>query len=1161
LNRRNHHSAAPEARTTTESAASRDVQAPLRIPYVIDNEAHRLADVLNDVLGHHRGAALDVATAYFTVSGFGLLRERLEGTGSFRLLLGAEPAMGEQVGMRPEAGVVPRLLRRDLDALPFTEAALRLVEDLIAFLRREDVAVRVPDRGFLHAKCWLVYAGGSSRPLAFERLRPIVAVVGSSNFTAPGLTSNRELNLAHKVLLDEDEADDRQAADAVAWLSEHQGEALDAAGRRRAKSEVGARAIIELEAWFQRHWDESRDFKDDLIALLDASKFGQVEYTPYQVYMKALYEYLKEDLEAGGAAPTRSAVELAEFQEDAVRKARRILGRYDGVMIADSVGLGKTWIGKKLLEDFAYHLRQRAVVVCPASLRQMWKRELADATIAAQVFTQEELGRPEFEPGAWGDADVVLIDESHNFRNRNSQRYANLERLLGGNRGRGRDGSRKKVILLSATPINNDLFDLYNQISLITQGDRGYFSAAGIGDLYRYFLNARRDSRTGAGVAAVFNLLEEIVIRRTRPFIRRAYPEATINGQPVHFPERRLRTVRYDLERTYDGIYEDVVSGIERLKLAPYSLEAYVRSGVEVNEFEVGREQALVGIFKNRYLKRFESSVEAFRISIRRALEFIRTFEAYLAEGKVLRSSDFHRALGYLQREDEEDDATPRSLAEDMDAREEVQRLLAEMATIDPARYDLARLRVALQHDVEVLSDVWERVRDIGPAQDAKLQRMKELLAGELHGRKVLIFTYYKDTARYLYRNLGHPEVPEAQAFRDSLGGVRIRRMDSGADAGERQRIVESFAPIANSHADLAGGEQEIDVLISTDVLSEGQNLQDCGHLLNYDLHWNPTRMVQRAGRIDRIGTAFDTLWIYNMFPDEGLERLLHLVERLAEKIADIDRAGLLDASVLGETVNPRNFNTLRRIGVEDAGIIDEEEQFSELASPEFLIQQLRELLGTRGREVLDDLPDGIHSGLVRQGARGVFFYFQANIPRVGLQHFWRYCDLRTSTITDNRYLIANLIACSPDTPRVVEPAMLRSVFDLQEKVIDDILRTFQERRALEVAPRVIDPVQQTVATRLRAYLSHPRVDRARVIEAVRLLSRPMLAVQVRELRAALVRAQAEAAPGVLLDAVGQIQQSFGSDAADDAPAERVPGPSLVREDLRLICFDFVSGG
>jgi superfamily II DNA or RNA helicase len=1133
----------------------------MRIPYVIDNQQHRLADVLKALLEEHRGRSLDVATAYFTVTGFGLLQEGLKHLGNFRLLLGAEPTSGEELGLRPNAGAVKGLLRENLESLPFNEKTILLVEDLISFLRRETVLVRLHDKGFLHAKCWLFYSDRPGQQILFDRFRPILAIVGSSNFTAPGLTSNRELNLAHKVLLDPSEVDDREAEYAVSWLSdERPSRNISTANRQLLKSEVGARAIIELEGWYERQWADGRDFNNELIELLDASKFGSHEYTPYQVYMKALYEYFKDEL-AGQviAGQTRSAVELAEFQEDAVKKARRILARYDGVMIADSVGLGKTWIGKKLLEDFAYHLRQKALVVCPASLRPMWERELEEATISAAVLSQEELGREEFDPARWADVDVVLVDESHNFRNRTAQRYANMERLLGANGGRGRDGSRKKVLLLTATPINNDLFDLYNQFSLITRGDRSYFAGVGVGDLHRYFLSARRDSRTGGAGVALFNLLEEIVIRRTRPFIRRAYPEATIGGHRVHFPERKLKTVRYDLEATYGGIYDEVVSGIESLKLAPYNLEGYKKGGIEVDKFEEGREQALVGIFKSRYLKRFESSIDAFRISVRRALEFLKTFESYILDGRLLKSSDFQKALRYLSREDEEDDATPASLADEMDLSEEARRVLDEMQPVDPSVYDLRRLHGAVQHDVDVLSKIWQMVRDITSEEDAKLARLKALLSTELRDKKVLIFSYYKDTARYLYRHLGHPDNEGATRFREQLGGAKVRRMDSGTEAKERQRVVQAFAPKANGKPELEGTEKEIDILISTDVLSEGQNLQDCGHLVNYDLHWNPTRMVQRAGRIDRLGTGFDTLWIYNMFPDEGLERLLGLVESLSRKIADIDRAGFLDASVLGETVHPQNFNTLKRISEEDETVIEEEEQFMELASSEFLMQQLRNLLGAGGQEMLDALPDGIHSGLVKPKARGVFFYFQAPSPDGSKLNFWKYYDLNENKIYDNRYTIANLISCSGDTPRVVEPEMFGAVFNLQEKVIEDILQSVQEQRALETAPRSTDPIQQTIATLLQSYLNHPEVQRRKAVEAIRFLNQPMLTVQIRDLRQIYKDFQKENDVKSLMAALEGLQDAFGTDATASGETVRTAQTGLKREDLRLICFDFIS--
>jgi superfamily II DNA or RNA helicase len=1137
----------------------------MKLPYVIDNQTNALADILKGLLTEHKGRSLDVATAYFTVGGFGLVRAGLMDVGNFRLLLGAEPRTGEQIGLRPDAGVVRGLIRKDLEELPFDETTLRLVEDLIAYLKRESVQARLHDKSFLHAKCWLFYSDRPGQQMLFDRFRPILAIVGSSNFTIPGLTSNRELNLAHKVLLDAAEAEDRDAAYAVSWLTDAKpSERITVENRQLLKSEVGARAIIDLESWYERQWADGIDFKQELIALLDASKFGRKEYTPFQVYMKALYEYFKDELGGEIPAGTRSAVNLAEFQEDAVKKARKILSRYDGVMVADSVGLGKTWIGKKLLEDFAYHMRQKALVVCPASLREMWERELSEANIAANVLSQEELGREEFEPFSWGDADLVLIDESHNFRNQNAQRYGKMEELLGANGGKGRDGTRKKIILLTATPINNDLFDLYNQVSLITRGDRSYFASCGIGDLYRYFLRARRDSRSGDGVFALFNLLEEVVIRRTRPFIRMAYPNATIRKResdgtwsemPVRFPERKLKTVRYNLEATYVGIYDEVVSGIESLQLAPYNLEDYKKAGVEVDKFEAGREQALVGIFKSRYLKRFESSIEAFRISVRRALAFLKTFESYILDGRLIKSTDFQKIIRFLSSEDEEDDATPISLADEIDANQEAREFLETLGTVDPAQYDLRKLHDAVQHDVDVLSNIWQRVKDIKPDRDAKLARLKELLSKDLKGKKVLVFSYYKDTARYLYRHLGHPENPAAVAFCKKLGEINVRRMDSGADTKERLRIIQGFAPKANGKPDWVGTEREIDVLISTDVLSEGQNLQDCGYLVNYDLHWNPTRMVQRAGRIDRIGTEFETLWIYNMFPDQGLERLLGIVQSLSLKIADIDRAGFLDASVLGETVHPRNFNTLRRISEEDGSVIEEEEQFTELASSEFLMQQLKTLMDAGGKELLDSLPDGIHSGLAKAGAKGVFFYFQAPAKEGGKLHFWKYFDLRDQAIIDNRYIIANLIACQKDTPRIVDPEIFRTVFDLQERVIADILESEEEKRALEVAPRSVDPIQQTVATVLQSYLNHPDVNRREAIEIIRFLNQPMLAVQVRRLRQIHREFQGNSDVKLLLTALQELRKAVGGDQVTREPKSK----QLTREDLRLICFDLLT--
>ena len=235
----------------------------MKLPYVIDNQTYRLADVLNGLLAEHKERSLDVGTAYFTVGGFGLVKEDLFSLGSLRLLMGAEPTTGEQVGLRPQPLVVRGLIRRDLEELPFNEQTLRLVEDLIAYLMRDSVQVRHHDKGFLHAKCWLFYSDRPGQQMLFDRFRPILAIVGSSNFTIPGLTSNRELNLAHKVLLDPQEVEDQEASQAVSWLSDAKpSERITSENRQLLKSEVGARAIIDLEGWYERQWADAVDFKD-----------------------------------------------------------------------------------------------------------------------------------------------------------------------------------------------------------------------------------------------------------------------------------------------------------------------------------------------------------------------------------------------------------------------------------------------------------------------------------------------------------------------------------------------------------------------------------------------------------------------------------------------------------------------------------------------------------------------------------------------------------------------------------------------------------------------------------------------------------------------------------------------------------------------------------
>ena len=361
----------------------------------------------------------------------------------------------------------------------------------------------------------------------------------------------------------------------------------------------------------------------------------------------------------------------------------------------------------------------------------------------------------------------------------------------------------------------------------------------------------------------IFNLLEEVVVRRTRQFIRRAYPEATIGGKRITWPERQLRTVRYDLEATYEGFYADIVRRIERLNLAHYNLESYKRAEEARDDFELGRQVALVGIFKSRFLKRLESSIDAFRISIRRALQFVKTFAEYVQDGIILDASSFQLALRLLEADTADDeDGVPRSLASAFDADVAVQPLVETLPRLDPEKYDRRRLYQALMADVDALTDVWHDIEGIDDREDAKLQRSRRCCRPSWPGRKFCS----SPTTRTPPVSLQGPDRRRERGWRAALGYPHIRRIDSDTSPSDRGRVVERFAPVAHGRPELKGTAEEIDILIATDVLSEGQNLQDAGYLVNYDLHWNPTRMVQRAGRIDRLGSPFPVLTIVNMF-------------------------------------------------------------------------------------------------------------------------------------------------------------------------------------------------------------------------------------------------------------------------------------------------------
>lgn len=1005
------------------------------LPDFIDNEHLKLAEVLDWLLRSQPRA--DIASGYFNLGGYALVKEALEGVPRLRLLLSKE--QGASGGELYPAG-----FRQDLARTQFTARNRELARELVQLLLRPEVEVRLYTKGFFHGKAYI-----------FDD----VAIIGSSNFTYAGLTANTELNSVHK-------------------------------------QRYAAQAACE---WFERFWEQSEDYKLELVRLLEESKLISRDYSPYLVFLKSLYEYFKDELTVDlekGRDIGKSLVDLADFQQKAFERALRILEKYDGVFISDSVGLGKTWVGKKLLEHFGYFQRKKCLVVAPAQLKEMWENELHSIQVAARVETMESMGRKDFDWTQYSDVEVVLIDESHNFRNYN-QRYSALSRIMSA-------GRRKKAVLLTATPINNSVFDLYNQIMLFARGE-GYFARAGIPHLRSYFIRALEDGD-------LLNLLEEVMIRRTRQFIKQEFPEDTIDGEPVRFPRRELHTERYNLEAVLPGIYRQVAEIFEGLVLAVYNPEAFLTAPSEADKYESLRNEALIGLIKSLLLKRFESSVEAFRLSLRRQIAFHERFIEELMHGRLLTGKDYRRLLA-------------------LENEEEASALLETLPSVDASAYRKLELAHVAAEDLERLRKMLRLVEPLTEENDPKINKLVELIR-ERPGKKIVVFSYFQDTTRYLERAFRGVHAPHLEA-------VRWEVVDGSVSPKRRSAILRRFAP--KSHKAQIPPEEELDLLLATDVLSEGQNLQDADTVINFDLHWNPVRMIQRAGRIDRLGSPFEVIHIHNFFPEEGLEEMLGLLERLMEKIIQIDKNVGLDASILGEVINPKTFNALRRIKQEDASVADELEAESEISS-EFMRLALSTFLQKEGAKRLEELPYGIHSGMAGKGTRGVFFHF-----KVDGEHLWRFYEVDSGKIIDSKQRIFRLIQCDENTPRVDADYDIDSIL---AGVKSRLLEELNQQYAVQLPE--LPKVQREVKEALLRLGKHPLVDRNDVVELLKAFREPLSQVLVRELEAVFKKYADQ--DEELVGALKAFVEKYGLSGRTSAPSpEEVK--TYKEDDLELVVF------
>ena len=898
---------------------------------IIDNRNEKLVDHINKILSSSESAKF--AVGYFFLSGFTGIADNLSKVKELRLLIGnttnretlEQLAEGyrrlELVADAAEAQAYPKRtetkrmssetadnIRGSVELMDQTDDGETLLKTIVKMIEEKRLKVRVYTKGRLHAKAYIFNYQDDGR---YEKG---IGIVGSSNLSLSGISHNTELNVVVQ-------GNDNHA---------------------------------ELSKWFNQLWDEAKDFDATLMDEIKQS-WAVAEVRPYDIYMKTLYTLVNDRLEGGEENEVLWDDEitnrLADFQRAAVKQTVQMIRDYGGAFVADVVGLGKSYIGSAIIKHFERTEHARSLIICPPALVDMWERYNELYQLNARVLSMGYLKEGEnssysflLDDVKYKDRNFVLIDESHNLRHQDTQRYKVVQNFLA--------VAGKRCCFLTGTPRNKSAWDVYYQIKLFHQDDKTDLPVDPP-DLKSYFKLIEK------GEKKLPDLLSNILIRRTRSHILKWYGFDSKTHQPIDpskfwqyenghkrayvlvggkhqfFPNRVLKAIEYSIEDTYQGLYQELRNYLgksrkgkpkktieEELTYARYGLWHYVKKEMKRKEPYSSLKHAginLRGLIRVLLFKRFESSVYAFKETVRRLLILHQRFREALAQGFVPAGDDA-RAILYEPNQAEEQDL--------MDAL----RKVSGKYNVDD--FEIEILKEHIEHDIQLLKQMLALVEPITPEKDAKLQTLiKELETDLLKVGKCLIFTQYADTARYIHENL-------------NPGGKRkdVDVIYSGDKS--KARIVGRFSPKSNPEYKFQKGEVELNTLVSTDVLAEGLNLQDCDKIINYDLHWNPVKLIQRFGRIDRIGSKNDVIYGFNFLPETGIEKNLNLRQKLQNRIQEIHDTIGEDATILdsSERINPEAMYAIyEKKGDRQLSLFDDDkEYYLDLNEAEEILRQLK---------------------------------------------------------------------------------------------------------------------------------------------------------------------------------------------------------------------------
>jgi hypothetical protein len=939
------------------------------------------------------GSTLSIVSAYFTIYAFEKLKDPLAAIEGMRFLFG-EPRFVSSLADKADK----KAFKIEEDGLQLAKRLeqKRVARECAEWIMAKAEIKSVKQSGLLHGKLYHI-----------AHAEVADAILGSSNFTVHGLGlgesgNNIELNM----VVDSN------------------------------------RDLHDLKAWFDEIWNDDELVEDVKAEVLHYLAQLYQNNAPEFIYFKTLFHLFERYL----ADQTRAALldekthlvdtdiwkALFEFQKDGVKGAINKILTYNGCILADSVGLGKTYEALAVTKYFEL-LNYKVLVLCPKKLRENWTVYQAQNNselnpfvrdrFAYTVLSHTDLSRDGGKSGDidlaainWGNYDLVVIDESHNFRNntrgkRNEDgsvaRKSRYERLM---EDIIQSGIKTRVLLLSATPVNNDLKDLRNQIYFITEGrDDAFRDAFGMGSIqetlrvaqqeFNQWAKKSRERNTAELLeglsSAFFKLLDELTIARSRKHILRYYKDTI--AQLGGFPERLKPVSVYpaiDLKGRFMS-YDKLNDEISQYQLALFNPSKYIlpehRAYYEAKSgrlfSQADRENYLIGMMKVNFLKRLESSVRSFAITMERTVNKIENLEERIQRFKQLARAHGGLANPPLSAGSDDPAGAVKSLdlsdlqveAQDdeelRDALEVGEKFVFQMAHLDVGAWleDLGR-------DKQQLSLLQSAAENITPQRDAKLAELVKLIEQKVKhpttnklgqpNRKVLVFTAFADTAVYLYDALLDWATHELGIHLAMVsGGAVENRTTFGKN--EFNNILINFSPVAKRRAKMKTMPQEgeIDLLIATDCISEGQNLQDCDYVVNYDIHWNPVRVIQRFGRIDRIGSICPTVQLVNFWPTQDLDKYITLKNRVEARMALVDIAATLEDNILkpeltdmiGDELRYRDKQLLRlKDEVLDLEDFSESVTLNEFTLDDFRIELLKYI--EANRKQLEEAPLGLYA-------------------------------------------------------------------------------------------------------------------------------------------------------------------------------------------------------